>query len=205
MIENIPKKSLYSFGAYALIFGAIIFFVLQPTLVDIENNKKSIVEQNKQLAANYDEIASYQKIEKDKAGFELIKNTVFGYLPTSLDSSQFIVEVEGLAKKTNVTIDSVTMSATSTTFGAKKTAAAAPSDDAGDKKSTDSSSNKKTKGGTQQNSFVLSTKADFASSMSFIQQMEKLSRFNSITSVTIAPNETGVDIKLTGDIFYEQQ
>jgi len=204
MIENIPKKSLLTFGLYAVIFTGTIFFLLRPTLSEIEINKKNIIEQRKQLATNYDEIASLQKIEKDTAGFEQIKSTVLGYLPTTLNSSQFIVEVEGLAKKTNITIDSITMSAVSSTFGATTKTTTPTTTDEGDKKTT-TTSTKKSKGGTQQNGFILSTKADFSKSMSFVQQMEKLSRFNSISAISITPTDAGVDIKLTGDIFYEQQ
>ena len=201
MIDYIPKKSIFGLVLYIVIFAGIIFFVLNPTLNEIEKNKKAIISEQKQLAANYDEIASLQKIEKDKEGFEAIKNTVLGYLPASLDSSQFIVEVEGLAKKTDITIDSVSMSATSSSVTPlKETTKTA--DDA-DKKET---TKKKTNTGTQKNEFSLSTKAEFSKSMAFLQQMEKLSRFNSISSISIVPLEnTSVDVKITGNIYYEQQ
>lgn len=202
-MQSISRKSLISFGAYAILFAGVVFFLLSPALTDIENNKKNIIEERKQLATNYDEIASLQKIDKDKAGFEQIKNTVMGYLPNSLNSSQFIVEVEGLAKLTEITIDSVTMSATPTAVGGAKTAPKTEAEDTENKAST-TTTTKKAKGGTQQNSFLLSTKADFSKSMAFIKQLEKLSRFNSITAITIAPTEDGVNIKLTGNIYYEQ-
>ena len=200
-MENIPKKSLLTFGIYLVVFAGIILFLLTPTLNEINQNKKNIIDQREQLSANYDEIASLQKIEKDKAGFEQIKNTVFSYLPATLDSSEFIVEVEGLAKKTDITIDSVTMSATSSAVDKPKEAAPA-STDTTDKSTT--TVTKKSKSGTQKNDFLLDTKADFTKSMAFVQQLEKLSRFNSISAISITPTDTGVDIKLTGDIYYEQ-
>jgi len=200
-MQSISRKSLISFGTYAILFAGVVFFLLSPALTDIENNKKNIIEERKQLATNYDEIASLQKIDKDKAGFEQIKNTVMGYLPNSLNSSQFIVEVEGLAKLTEITIDSVTMSATPTSVGGAKVTPKIETEDTENKTAT---TTKKTKGGTQQNSFLLSTKADFTKSMAFIKQLEKLSRFNSITAITIAPTEDVVNIKLTGNIYYEQ-
>lgn len=189
MMNSISKKSLFGFIGYLAIIAAVVMLVLNPTLNEIEKNKKTIISERKQLAANFDEISSLQKIEKDKEGFSEIKKTVLGYLPETLNSSQFIVEVEGLAKKTDITINSVSMNATPSSVS----------------KETDTTK-KKTKGGTQQNEFSLSTKADFAKTMSFLAQMEKLSRFNSISTISIASVEnSSADVKITGDIFYEQQ
>ena len=201
MIENIPKKSMLTFAIYLILFAGIVLFLLTPTLKEINQNKTNIIDQRQQLSANYNEIASLQKIEKDSTGFEQIKNTVFGYLPATLDSSEFIVEVEGLAKKTDITIDSVTMSATSSAMDKPKETTPT-STDATDKSTP--TSTKKANHGTQKNDFLLDTKADFPKSMAFVQQLEKLSRFNSISAISITPTDTGVDIKLTGDIYYEQ-
>lgn len=203
MTSNITRKSFIGFGIYALLFAAIIFFLLNPTLAEIEKNKKAIISEQKELTANYDEISSLQKIMQDQQGFENIKATVLGYLPASLNSSQFIVEVEGLAKKTDITINSVSMNATPSAVSKEsKTTTTTTTSDAEKKETTAA----KTKKGTQQNEFSLSTKADFAKTMSFIAQMEKLSRFNSISAISITSIENnGADVKITGNIFYEQQ
>ena len=206
MTKALPKKGMIWFLFYALLFAGIGFFLLSPTLKDIEKNKKEIVAEQKTLTANYDEIASLQKISKDKAGFDQIRDTVFGYLPAILNSSQFIVEVEGLAKKTDITINSVSMNAVSSSVAAEKTTAKTTDETTKTETTKTDTTKKKTKGGTQKNEFSLTTKADFAKTMSFIAQMEKLSRFNSITSLSIASSENnGADVKITGNIFYEQQ
>lgn len=202
MTDSISKKGFFGFAIYAVIFTAVIVFLLNPALAEIKKNKKAIVDEQKQLTANYDEISSLQKIEKDKDVFDGIKNTVLGYLPATLNSSQFIVEVEGLAKKTDITINSFSMNAASSSVSTKKdTTTATASNDTG----TTAVAKKKASGGTQQNEFSLSTKADFAKTMSFIAQMEKLSRFNSISTISIASIENGgADVNITGNIFYEQ-
>jgi len=200
MTNNISKKSLFWFLGYIVIFAAVIIFLLNPTLSEITKNKKMIKSEQKQLAANYDQLSSLQKIAKDKEGFGNIKDTVLGYLPATLNSSQFIVEVEGLAKKTDITIDSFSMSASPSSVSTAKTTGQV-SNDVGKTDTT----KKKAKTNTQQNEFSLSTKADFTKTMSFIAQMEKLSRFNSISSISIASAENGgADVKITGNIFYEQ-
>lgn len=199
-MNQISKKTVLKLLSYIVVFAAIVVFLLNPKLTQIEKNKKIISEKQKQLAENYDELASLQKIERDKEGFESIKNTVLGYLPSTLSSSQFIVEVEGLAKKTDITIDSVSMNAVSTSVSATKEANK-KSDDAEKTEST----KKKASGGTQQNQFTLVTKAEFSKAMSFIQQMEKLSRFNSISSISIvSTGANDTSIAITGNIYYEQ-
>lgn len=195
MTDNSSKRNMLWFLSYFVVFAAIIIFLLNPTLSDIAKNKKAIIDQQKQLAVNYDEISSLQKIAKDKTGFEGIRDTVLGYLPATLNSSQFIVEVEGLAKKTDITIDGFSMNASATSVTATKTTGQTSTDTV----------KKKAKTSTQQNEFSLSTKADFTKIMSFIAQMEKLSRFNSISSISIASAENGgADVKIMGNIFYEQ-
>lgn len=206
MTKTFPKKGMIWFLFYALLFAGIAVFLLNPTLKNIEKNKKEIVTEQKTLTANYDEIASLQKISKDKVGFDEIKNTVFGYLPATLNSSQFIVEVEGLAKRTDITVNSVSMSAASSSVVAEKTTAKTTDETTKTETTKTDTTKKKTKGGIQKNEFSLTTKADFAKTMSFIAQMEKLSRFNSITSLSVASAENGgADVKITGNIFYEQQ
>lgn len=199
-MDKISKKSLLGLAIYVAGFALIILFLLNPTLAEIEKSKQKIIEEQKQLAANYDEIASLQKIEKDKEGFEEIKNTVFGYLPATLNSSQFIVEVEGLAKKTDITIDSVAMNSASSSISTKKETTESTSDTG-----KTEASKKKAKNGTQQNQFTLTIKADFVKTMTFIQQMEKLSRYNSVIAISLVSVEGGnTSVAITGNIFYEQ-
>lgn len=186
MKSSIASKSFIKFLIYVIIFIGIIFFLLNPALDEIEKSKKTITDERKALSANYDEIASLQKIAKEQISFNAIKNTVLGYLPGSLNSSQFIVELEGLAKNTDITINNFSMNATSI--------------------NTEKDPKKKKKSTTQQNDFSLNIKADFAKTMSFVAQMEKLSRFNSISTINITSTENnGADVTIKGSIYYEQQ
>jgi hypothetical protein len=95
--------------------------------------------------------------------------------------------MEGLAKQLGITINNFSMSETSSVVG--------------DSKDTP----KKKSGGTQQNKFTLSTNTNFSKIIELLKQMEKLSRFNSATSINIVSGDKGdVNATITGDIYYEQ-
>ncbi len=194
------KKSIITLAIYFVLFAGIFMFILKPSVDNTKKNKKLIAQNQKQIEANFDEIAAMQKIEKNKAEFDQIKSTVLNYLPTTLDSSQFIVEVEGLTKSLDITMDNFSMSETASVLGGNK-----DNTKSGDDSNSSAKNSKKSKSGTMQNQFTMTGKTNFAKTLQLLQQMEKLSRFNSISSLDIiSQDDNGVNIKVTGNIYYEQ-
>jgi Tfp pilus assembly protein PilO len=193
------KKSIIILIVYVLLFIGIVLFLLIPTINNIQSNKAAIKEQDKEINDNYERLSSLQKNDKNKTEYDQIKNTVENYLPFSLQSSQFIVEVEAVAISLNLSINNISMSETSSAFSSsssKKT----------DSTSENSEKTKTKKTGAQQNQFSLSIKTDYPKAMDFLRQMEKMPRFNTINMVDISlAEENLINLKVSGYIYYEQQ
>lgn len=209
MISPFYKKSIISISIYLLLFFALILLILLPTSKKLKQNKILIKEKNATLENNFSKISSLQKVEKNIDEFNKINETVVGYLPPLLQSSQFIVEVEGLTNSLGITIDNFSMNATSSAFDTgSKTKTETKSSDSDLSSSKNNSNQKETKkknSGTQQNQFTLSVQTDYNKALEFIKQMEKLSRFNSVSSINISSKEDNlINLKIDGYIYYEQ-
>lgn len=184
------KKSILVFAAFIILIFAMIFLFLKPAVSKNKQMKKEI--QSKQLELDQDaqKLASLQKAEKNKTEIDEIARTVVKYLPNTLDSGQFIVETEGLAKNLGITIDNFSMNETSLAFSGSD---------------SDKKSKKSSKSGIMENGFSLTVAAPYEKALEFLSNMERLSRFNRIYSADILPNEAGsVNLKIVGKIFYEQ-
>lgn len=190
MNTEVYKKTIITSVIYIAIFCLIFFFGLKPAISKSQTIKEKIVSNNTKIEANTSKIAAINNITKKQKDFDKMEETINNYLPDNLNSSQFIVEIEGLAKELNFNVDSLSMSEPTT---AEK-AAAAKTVKTTDKNASSSKS--------QKNSFTLSGKTEYSSMVEFLSRMEKLSRLNTIDAIDITPEENTLNFKINGYIYY---
>lgn len=183
------KKTIITSVIYIAIFCLIFFFGLKPAISESKTIKDKITSNNTKISANSSKIEAINNITKKQKDFDKMEETVNNYLPDNLNSSQFIVEIEGLAKDLNFNVDSLSMSEPTT---AEKAAAA----------KTTKNTDKTAIGKSQKNGFTLSGKTEYASMVDFLSRMEKLSRLNTIDALDVTPDENSLNFKITGNIYY---
>lgn len=181
-MKNIFQKTIVQVALYLVIIAGLAFFLLIPSAKDIISNKKAITEDRAKLNSLDAEIATLKKLSEEKAEIDQKTTTISKYLPDTLDSSSFIVETEGLARSLNLVIASFSLSGGSSTTGKSEEPAAT---------------------GQPQSQFAITLTSSFSQALAFIEQLENLSRFNTVSSVSMSAGEGDqISIQLTGQIYY---
>jgi len=185
------KKIIITASAYTAIFIALIIFALNPSINSLKQHKQKLADSQNKLDETYLKLNSLQKIDKHPEEFKATSEVVNNLWPDNLDISRFIVQTENLAKTNNIILENFSVDEIKNT--AKSTAKDSDSE-------TAKSEKKKTETGTQ---FTFSMQSPYNSTLSFIKGMETLSRFNSISSINLSGNDSGIiSMRLTGSIYY---
>lgn len=182
MNQNTNKRIIVISIIYIALIGSIIAFLMVPSITKLKENKVKINTKQSELDKATERLSALQKMDKNKEEIEKTVSVIEQYLPDTVSSSSFIVEIEGLAKTLNTVIDSFSM-----TDGATPTA---KKDD-------------KKKEALSQNDFSITAKSAYTQSVEFLSQLENLSRFNTISMIGINSLQGGeISLKLTGQIYY---
>ena len=190
-MDSFNKKSIIFSCFYLVLFGGLIYFVFMPALSRLKQNKATFDQKQQVLRNNYDKIESLQKIEKNPKEFDTLSTAVNELWPDNQDISKFIVQIESVAKDSNLVIDNFSV-VESTVKKQKAT------DDSGNA----SSSNTKTKTDTG-TKFSLAVKSPYSNIIDLIGKMETMARLNAISSIDMNYiDESTINLKLTGGVYY---
>lgn len=190
-MDTFNKKSIIFTCFYIVLFGGLIFFGFIPALNNLKQSKLKYDQKQQVLRDNYDKIASLQKIEKNPKEFESLSGAVNELWPDTQDISKFIVQIESVAKNSDLVIDN---------FSVEENAAAKAKPAADSENGSSSSSKTKDSTGTK---FSLAVKSGYPNMIDLIGKMETMARLNSISSVDMSLIDAStINLKLTGNVYY---
>ena len=197
----------------AVAITCAFIFAINPLLSRLLDNQSKINDMSQELSITQDKLTQLKTLEKQKDNIGSIILAVNGYLPDDSEASEFIVHLEKTTSQIPVVIDSlsVTESKTTTSKSASKTTDS--SDESSSKKSnsnsdTSSSTSKTTssKASSEKSlTFSASFKSNYDNIITFFQQMETFSRFNTIESISLSGynEKDGVmNLKIDGKLYY---
>ena len=188
-MNTFTKKTLFIIFLYGILFAAFLYYGYTPINNQYKKNKADHLEKKDTIVKNDEKIASLQKIANNPKDFDKIFTDVNNFMPDSLRVSDFMVQVEGLAKDTGVVIDSFSVEEQKQTITTKPT-------------SEDSSATaKKTKVDTG-TKFTMVFKTTYPTMLNLISRMETLARLNSISTINITSNGETMSVNFSGKIYY---
>lgn len=188
------KKTLINLAVFALLFFGVIFFVLMPTYQRYTQDKSTDAKKKNIVEENNTKINSLQKIAKNSDEFEKIYQNVSNLWPDNLNVSEFMVQIEGLAKDTGLVIDSFSIEEQKT-ITPTKAKSSDTDDNATATKSTKTTANTGTK-------FTMTSKSEYSNVMDLILRMETLARLNAVSSINISAAGPSLSINIVGHIYY---
>ena len=189
------KKTILAITSFLILMGAFTYFLLLPTYDRYQKDKKDNKAKEATIDANEAKIASLNTISKKGNDLDKMYDNVNNLWPDTLKVSDFIVQIEGLAKNTGLVIDSFSVDEQKT--DQKTTATASSSDD--QDTSSGASKSKSNNSGTK---FSLSFKSSYSNALTFIGSMETLARLNSINSISVASTQDSLTVTISGVIYY---
>ncbi len=200
MSPSVVKIIIKVFTTLAVI-TAVFYFFINPKLNMLVENQTSLEEIGNKLKIAEDELKQLTKINNDKEGLANTKNIVFNYLPDNADASVFIVTLEQTAKEIPIIIDSLgVVEAKNTTTTPKSTSDS--SDTSSDKSVSTTTEVKNTDKSLNFTASLTSTQANI---LTFLQRMESLNRFNTISNISLGgyDEENGtLSFRLEGKVYY---
>jgi len=188
------KKTLINLAVFALLFFGVIFFVLMPTYQRYTQDKSTDAKKKNIVEENNTKINSLQKIAKNSDEFEKIYQNVSNLWPDNPNVSEFMVQIEGLAKDTGLVIDSFSIEEQKT-ITPTKAKSSDTDDNATATKSTKTTANTGTK-------FTMTSKSEYSNVMDLILRMETLARLNAVSSINISAAGPSLSINIVGHIYY---
>lgn len=169
---------------FVLIFVlvAFIWFFIWPQAKSLMGNQTEIKKQNDLFEQVQAKNESLIKASKNSPQISQAADTVNNLWPDSEDVSQFIVQAEGLAANKQIVLDNIAVYEASAST------------------KTNANPSAKTPVGTK---FSFNATAPYSSTFDFVAGLEKLARFNTISSIALSSNEsTGqINLKLNGNIY----
>lgn len=190
-MNSFSKKSIFVLGLFAILFFGLSYFVFLPINDQYKKDKAEYAEKQETFNQNNDKITSLQKIVDKPDDFDKIYTDVSNFWPDTLKVSDFMVQVEGLAKDTGVVIESFSID--------EQKQVAAPKVTDEDSAAAKTTAKTKTNAGTK---FTMVFSASYATTLNVISRMETLARLNSINSVGLTGTKDGLSVNLSGTIYY---
>lgn len=174
---NPPNKNkiLILVASGILITTGILFLLTRTEYENVSDSQKSYQDKLTTLNSQEKKLASLQKMDQDSAEVKQIQTYMEGLLPNDLNGSAFVASLEKLGNRLQVTPLSVSVN----------------SNAAGSKDKNLPSSY----------SFSVTFNTSFQNLTTFLAEMEKLERFNTITNISMSPNDKGLGINLSGNIY----
>ena len=172
---------------------AICCFVIKPVIFDIAEKYIKINDQQKELNALEEEKNTDIELKNNQEKITGMFNKVGTFMPVKLDSGDFVVQIENIAKNTNQNQTDIIIKNSSDSQTASSDDSAAKSSKAGAGKSEPKEAN-----------FVITQKGTFPDLINFMQNMEKMSRIYTLQglSLTMGTDNT-LETKISGTIYYK--
>lgn len=188
-MSTFTKKTMFIISLYGLLFVAFFYYGYAPINNQYKKNKADHLEKKETIVKNKEKISSLQKIVDNPQDFDKIFTDVNNFLPDSLKISDFMIQIEGLARDTGVVIDS---------FSVEEQKQAATTKSTGED-SAAVATKAKTDTGTK---FSMVLKTTYPTMMNLVSRMETLARLNSINTISVTSNGEIVNVSLSGKIYY---
>lgn len=179
---NHSLKNYLIIGSLLIILSALtLFFFILPQYNNFQHNKNKLNDLQQKTAQNSSKIAALKASSTNPTYLDKVYKNVNNLWPDNLNVSEYIVQVEGLAKDSNLLIDSFSIEEQKNT-----SISTVPVD------------KKNKQVGT---SFTLSFKSGYGDFIGFLVKMENMARLNSINSLNISSDSENLSINITGSIF----
>jgi Tfp pilus assembly protein PilO len=169
------NKILILVASGVLITSAILFFLSRDEYGKLQDAKASYNEKQTILANQEKKLAALEQLDKESTEIQQIQASAEGWLPDDLNGSAFVSSIEKLGNRLQVTPLSISVNSTASSVKDKNSA---PS-----------------------YSFSITFNSSFQTLISFLAELEKLERFNSIVNISMSPTDKGLGISLTGYIY----
>lgn len=198
-MKSVLTKMLIKIAVSFLVIIAIFYFLIMPKLSQLIVNQLALEKVSSDYRRADDKLADLNKIAKNKTSLDQAKSTVFAYLPDEPSPSTFIVGLEQMTSQIPIIIDSLSV----TEAKAQATTSKTSTDSTSTSASTSATKNIKVAEKAYQ--FDASFKISYDKIATFLTKMESMSRFNTITKITIGSldsNDSTLDFKATGKIYY---
>ncbi len=184
------KKTVLLSTICLMVFFGLVWFRFLPNLKAIIRNNKETAQKETELKAINDKIAVLKGSESDSEEISNALTTVNELWPDKEEVSNFIVEIEGLTAKKGLILDSLSV--------IEKPAAKADNGGSGSK-SENKESAKSAKDGI---GFNFDTSGHYTVIKEFIADLEKLSRFNTVSTVSLTNgSQDMIAIRINGYIY----
>ncbi|OQA04437.1 MAG: hypothetical protein BWY68_00317 [bacterium ADurb.Bin400] len=205
------KKAIVLLTATSVLSTVLIVVVILPNVREILSMQLKVVEKQKDVDRMQAKLDSLKTANRSKESINrayLLTNDLW---PSEENVSQFLVQVEGLATEKAVALSDLTVNEiiiqppkTSNTASQASTSTSNSTKESSESKDgeDDAASKKKAKGSNDRIQFMMSGNADYTSLIGFIVSMERLARFNSISSINVfRDKENHLNFSLNGHIY----
>lgn len=208
--SNRTIKYLVSIGICIAIIILVIVFGLTPKVNQLSKDQKDLSKAKQDLVDTTDKRTTLEQLSKDKPKIDAVNQTTLEYLPTSPDTSDFVVKVEAMAKELNVIVG--TFSFTQAQETTKQTTTTEDTSSSTKNSSSTSSQESDTSNKTSQKAapkdsaeFSIVVSADYGQVQQFLINLENFPRVNVVDTINISgynQEKNTLTLKITGRIFY---
>ena len=196
-MTNYWKKITLIVTISLIAMALIWFFITKSAIESYYQNKSAYDKKQDDLLTIYDKIEILQKNSKSSTNSANVISQVALLWPDNVDVSKFIVQTEELAKQKNFVIENFTISEKKITSN-KSTSSSSDSD------SSDSDAKAKAAKSTTITQYSFNVNTTYENALDIIKSMERLARFNAITTFNISGQESNntVNLNITGKLYY---
>ena len=196
-MEKIFVKLLLSFG----LAGMVIWFGLLPQIKTFNARQNTLNEKQYNLNQHKDKLAILENTKKNWNPTQEMIDRVDKMWPDQDNVSDFIVQLEAMAQKNGVILNS--LSITESIVKETKSTGTETKEEEGTGKNSDAATPKtqaKTEAGTK---FSFDTSASYNTLTQIMLDLENFPRFNSLDTLTIgrSSNTDGLSLKINGQFY----
>jgi Tfp pilus assembly protein PilO len=158
-----------------LLTAGVLFFLTRTEYENILTLKQNYQDKNTTLQTDQSKLSTLQKLSDHPDEAKQIEEFSESQLPDDIDSSTFVSSIEKLGNTLQITPLSVSVSSTPVSSKDKNSAPGY--------------------------NFSITFNSSFQGLITFLAEMEKLDRFNSINDLSLSPGDKGLSVNLSGDIY----
>jgi Tfp pilus assembly protein PilO len=186
-------KTIIYIASTIIILGALVYFVYIPQIKTTYNLWTQNLDKKVDILNLEKEKANMDNLKKDEKEAESLSSILVAMLPDKKEAGTFIIEVEALAKSTNVSFTEIKFSEE------KKTTAPASTTDETSKKNVKAATTSKFKELT----FEMTAAGNYPDLMNFLRGLEKIKRAILIDKFDLSSNKDTVQVSSKGKIYYK--
>jgi len=155
---------------------SVLLFFIKPTINEIKSSKHSLKQKQTDLINSTEKYEALKKASKNEVSIAQIETKILGLYPDDKDISNFIINLEKLAKNENLTFNNLSISEAK-------------------------SSGKKAEASSVQ--FDFNTSGSYQQINNIVKKLEQFARVNTINNLNLSiKGENDINLKVTGHIYY---